>query len=517
MALKTLNKLTMKKLSISIFLLLVGTLQTQAFCGFYVAKANGNLFNESSQVIIARDDQTQQNTITMSNDYKGDFNEFAMVVPVPVVLMEKDIRVVNTNLFSRFDDYSAPRLAEYYDPNPCRPVYKYENAKRAMSVAVFDSQEEDLEESSDKDYGVTIEAQYEVGEYDILILSAKESDGLEKWLTTNGYKIPQKAQEVLTPYVKDKMKFFVAKVNLKRAKKNKQQELNPIQISFINDKFMLPIRLGMANSKGTQDMIVYLLTKNGRVETTNYQTKKMPSNQKVPLFINQHFGSFYKSVFSKAWTNNKSSVFLEYSWDLNGRNFTKCDPCNTTPPASTELKTAGVNWLSYRGNSYQGNLHFTRLHVRYDRKHFPQDLAFMETKNKQNFQCRYVLNHPAKVNDKNLQSNPKDPDQPIVYGGCDVNTVLGYYQKVQDRRKIEIDNLAELTWWEVNRYQPYLNKYQNKIDLLSVQNNPKKDEDENGLGLIIPKGNIPPMIKLFSIGFIMISMSFLFLKKQKTA
>ena len=38
--------------------------------------------------------------------------------------------------------------------------------------------------------GVTIEAQYTVGEYDILILSAQQSTGLETWLRENGYRIP---------------------------------------------------------------------------------------------------------------------------------------------------------------------------------------------------------------------------------------------------------------------------------------------------------------------------------------
>jgi hypothetical protein len=50
-----------------------------------------------------------------------------------------------------------------------------------------------------KDLGVKIEAKYLVGEYDILILSAKESSGLKTWLNENGYKIPPGADEVLEP------------------------------------------------------------------------------------------------------------------------------------------------------------------------------------------------------------------------------------------------------------------------------------------------------------------------------
>ena len=45
--------------------------------------------------------------------------------------------------------------------------------------------------------GVTIEAQYSVGEYDILILSAQQSAGLETWLRQNGYRIPAGASSVL--------------------------------------------------------------------------------------------------------------------------------------------------------------------------------------------------------------------------------------------------------------------------------------------------------------------------------
>ena len=45
--------------------------------------------------------------------------------------------------------------------------------------------------------GVTIEAKYTVGEYDILILSAQQSTGLETWLRENGYRIPAGASAIL--------------------------------------------------------------------------------------------------------------------------------------------------------------------------------------------------------------------------------------------------------------------------------------------------------------------------------
>src|SRR6266404_7967242 len=82
-----------------------------------------------------------------------------------------------------------------------------------------------------KALGVTVEAEYTVGEYDIVILSAKESSGLETWLQQSGYKIPFGAHRALEPYIRQDMKFFVAKVNLGEHRKSGLSYLRPIQFA----------------------------------------------------------------------------------------------------------------------------------------------------------------------------------------------------------------------------------------------------------------------------------------------
>src|SRR5207247_6436789 len=74
-------------------------------------------------------------------------------------------------------------------------------------------------EARAKSLGVTIEARYTIGEYDILILSAGESAGLETLLRENGYRIPAGTSAILGSYIKQNMKFFVAKVNLQEQSK----------------------------------------------------------------------------------------------------------------------------------------------------------------------------------------------------------------------------------------------------------------------------------------------------------
>ncbi len=402
-----------------------------AFCGFFVAQAGAKLFNKTSQVIVVRDGA--RTVVTMANDYQGDVKNFAMVVPVPTVLKREQIRVVESDLFDRLDAYSGPRLAEYYDPPPCQRMYARSSGMYETSSAV-ENAAAPVPGSAQK-LGVTIEARYTVGEYDILILSAKESDGLATWLTQNGYHIPDQAREVLEPYIKNKLKFFVVKVNLNELANS--NHLRPIQIEYDYDRFMLPIRLGMANSDGVQDMVVYALSKTGRVETVNYRTVPMPTNIDVPVSVKSRFGEFYKAVFDKAWREEgKKAVFLEYSWDLSGSNFVKCDPCATNPPTGEDLVAAGAHWLTLKqpdgwgGSNYDGNVYLTRLHVRYGRKEFPEDLNFTETPNKQNFQSRYVLHIPGE-------------------GPYDCPEGKRYLKELAERRMKEADNLAKLTDWDV--------------------------------------------------------------------
>ena len=380
-----------------------------SFCGMYVSKADGTLKNKTSQVILVRDGL--KNVVTMYNDFRGDDKDFAMVVPVPTVLKKEDIKVISADVFQKLNDYSAPRLVEYYDENPCEPRVVYEmNAMAAPTSAVGSMRKSRAEEADDK--GVRIEAQYLIGEYDILILSAKESTGLRDWLTENGYKIPANAGEVLDPYIRSNLKFFVAKVNQKAKAQLQTGFLRPIQIRYSSPKYMLPIRLGMANAEGgEQDLIVYAFTRTGRVECTNYRNKELPTGQNIPLFVKKDFGTFYNNLFNHQWKKEgKAVAMLEYAWDVSPANYVKCDPCASTPPDFADLVQSGVWWINGQQDGQQdwddysdvddpsganAKVFFTRMHFRYNRKSFPQDLVFQTTPNKENFQCRYVLTHPA--------------------------------------------------------------------------------------------------------------------------
>jgi hypothetical protein len=430
---------------LSFLLALPAAERAEAFCGFYVAKADTKLFNQASSVALVRDgDET---VMTMANDYKGALKEFAIVIPVPTFIKREQIEVTDRALLDHLDAYSSPRLVEYFDDDPCR-----RRELDGMAMMASPAMRAQGGAAEDKRLGVRVEARYTVGEYDILILSAQESGGLETWLKENGYKIPPGASAVLGSYIKQQMRFFVARVNLKEQAQLGFSYLRPLRVSYTSPKFMLPVRLGTVNADGPQELFVYALTRKGRVETTNYRTVRLPTGMDIPVFVKDEFGRFYKAVFSdQVRREDMRAVFLEYAWDMGW-----CDPCAAEPLSRDELKSLGVGWVSggqvtpgaqgqvtpSRRPPMMGgavNVFLTRLHVRYDASHFPEDLVFQETADRTNFQGRFVLRHPW-----------------LGEGTCEA--ARDYRRALVDRREREAQTLAGLTGWEINEIRGKMGK-----------------------------------------------------------
>ena len=425
---------------LSLNLVLLLPVAGHAFCGFYVSRADATMYNSASQVVVARDEN--QTVLTMVNNYRRDPKEFAVVVPVPVVLEQEMVRVIDPKVVEHLDAYSAPRLVEYHDPDPCQEMLmeRMQSSRPAAAAAPMEKRRDEA-----KSLGVTIEAEYTVGEYDIVILSATESSGLETWLRQNSYNIPRGASQALAPYIRSDMKFFVAKVNLQERQRSGYTSLRPLQFAFESSRFMLPIRLGMINADGPQDLLIYFLTKQYRVEVTNYRNPKLPSDQEVPAYIKEEFRKFYTDMFQTATAKeNQQAVFTEYAWNMGW-----CDPCAADPLSPQELESLGVWWLTdlaqpmnKRGMMAPAiapgtSAFITRLHVRYDAQHFPEDLMFKITQDSSNFQGRYVIRHPWT-------------------GQISCPAGQEYLKQVAQRQEREAQTLATLTGWDIQQVRSRL-------------------------------------------------------------
>jgi hypothetical protein len=263
---------------------------------------------------------------------------------------------------------------------------------------------------------VRIEAQFAVGEYEILVLSADESNGLEVWLREHGYHIPVGAAEALAPYVAQQMKFFVAKVDIEKVTRDDSGTvvLSPLRVTYESPEVRLPVRLGLLNANGKQDLIVYLLSPDSRYEVANYPNVFIPTNLEVIDGVRKHFAAFYAELFDAVMQKKQGrAVVTEYAWQTSS-----CDPCPGPPLQPNDLASLGNDDPRNGGQARYGYSPWvlTRLHTRYDKTALSDDLVFRVAKpaaggrsrwdgvsldegaivgdeQANNFQGRYIIRH----------------------------------------------------------------------------------------------------------------------------
>ncbi len=439
--------------------LTIAPIAAHAFCGFYVAGGGAELFNNATQVVLMR--EGTRTVLSMQNNYQGPAEDFAMVIPVPVVLKKEQVKTLPRDVFNRVDTLSAPRLVEYWEVDPCYVEPKYDYAE---SGAMPPPSPSAMPKGGAAPL-VKVEARFEVGEYDVVILSAKDALALELWLKQNKYKIPEGSEPLFRPYVQQGLKFFVAKVNSKKVTFEKgMAKLSPLRFFYDTDKFELPVRLGLINAKEKQDLIVHVLARNQRYELANLPNVTIPTNIDLAPSAKSEFPFFYVSLFDRTLAKNPKAVITEYAWQA-----TSCDPCPTSPLSQEDFATLGADVMATKQKEEdqwnpQRQFVLTRLHARYDKTSLGEDLVFKAAPaivggrefltdgkaleqgsrpdSMNNFQARYAIRYPWKG-----KVECKDP----VYGrwgGPPAGEQAGGTKSVQDsafvaRDPAKVEALAE--------------------------------------------------------------------------
>ncbi len=303
-----------------------------AFCGFYVSESGQKLENEATQVVLMR--VGPRTVLSMQNAYKGPVEAFAMVVPVPVILQKENVKTLPRDLFDKVDALDAPRLVEYWEQDPCTPPVP-EDAIGLGNIGTLGHGA-----GTGSGYGkgeVEVHARVSVGEYDVVILGASDSGALEAWLHDHHYAVPNGAAEVLRPYVQAGSKFFVAKVDpAKVTFEGGRAMLSPLRFHYDTDTFSLPVRLGLLNSAGTQDLVVHILGAGTRYEVANYENVTIPTNLDVADTTKGQFSAFYASLFDRVSSQHPRAVVTEYAWQAS-----TCDPCPGPSLNREDVQTLG--------------------------------------------------------------------------------------------------------------------------------------------------------------------------------
>ncbi|MEZ4335427.1 MAG: DUF2330 domain-containing protein [Sandaracinaceae bacterium] len=382
------------------------------------------LLNKATVVVMLRDGT--HTVLSFQNDYFGPAEDFALVVPVPVVLSEDDVTTLDRGLFDRLQAVAAPHMVELYEQNPCPQP----RAQRGMLMDAMGGGSSGGRGAMAEGAGgapapppVVVEAQFQEGEYDITILGANDSSALERWLADNGYRLPNGAERFLRPYVQAGMKFFVARVDIGRLRQVAQRRqaqlarargwmqqgglgqlvegppvdrasdpslgrfLSPLRIHYESEEFSLPVRLGLLNSIGEQDLVVHILSPQGRYEVANYGNRWVPTNVHVNGRAAQSFGRFYDAYFAALSGRAPRRVWTEYAGPLTpvadssmqqlfgAPGGSGCVGCGRPGLAQADLDALGEA-VVHQGASRLAGYTLTRLHYRYGPRGLPNDLVF---------------------------------------------------------------------------------------------------------------------------------------------
>jgi hypothetical protein len=412
------------RLSAGIVALAVGIASEAEACGAYFARQVPNaattldtkLYNRSTRTVFARvGDET---TVTMVADYRGDPREFAAVIAVPTILTREQIRTADARLVERIDAATAPRFTIRQDRDPCyvppRPSTASRSAPQAGAIP--------LAAAAPSAPPVVVEARYVVGEYDVAILSASESDALLKWLASEGYQVPAAAEPVLAAYIAEGLKFFVAKVALREGSGDGYKRLSPLQISYRSAKMWVPLRLSTVIAEGPQDMFVFALTEGAHIEAANVPSRMIDTARELPAFVGRQFEPFYEAAVAHAHQEAKGAVAIVEARQSFTNGVAASRGWNMSPD---DLAALGID--PRRG---AGPLTLTRLHVRYDRS-FASDLVFERRPNMRLFLSSFTVHRP-------FEGQATCPQASV------------YKAQVAEQRTREIDTVQRLTGWSTS-------------------------------------------------------------------
>jgi uncharacterized protein (TIGR03382 family) len=320
------------------------------------------LVSDATQVVLMR--HGTKTIQTMQNRYEGPVENFALIIPTPEVLSEESVKTLSPTVFENIDRVSAPKLTEYWQHDPCEEVAGFGSVTSDAEASGNNTVNDDRN-APPPNSGVIVEAEFQVGEYQIQILSAEEGIGLEVWLNENGYRIPTGASKYLQPYIDEGMYFFVAKVDATKVNfVDDRAQLSPLRFHYDTPTFNLPTRLGMLNSAGRQDLLVYTLGES-RYEAANLPNATIPTNVSVVASVKDSFPTFYDQLLEKTLEAHGNAVITEYAswaWEVPFEDLSSLG-------GDVVAEVTGDDYFPYQ-------MVLSRLHLRYEKDDLGEDVVF---------------------------------------------------------------------------------------------------------------------------------------------
>lgn len=341
---------------------------------------------DTAQVALVR--QGDLTTFTVSINPQGTPQDFSLILPVPALLAEGDIAVLDSEIFARLSGTTG--VLRMPDAG-CSPP---ERSGGGDADGGGDGGGDGTPSGT-----VTVEAEYLVGDYAITMLSATESSALFTWLTDHGYQVAPAVLPALEDYIAEGMYFLAAQVS-EGASVADGSALPPLQVRYTSPTLTIPIRMAALSVPGEQNMVTYVILDRGprgnRAGISSYPEFTVPDQCIWGEPGVDDFGAFYETRFRPGWeAAGRAAWAVEWA----GGPY-DCNPCSDVSLLPEDLAALG-----FVGEPDQHYL--TRIHLRYTPETAQQDAIFYAS----------GLNEPqvqsyADANASNALCIPACPDSP---------------------------------------------------------------------------------------------------------
>lgn len=365
--------------ALAVLLALSGMSQPgRAFPGILVGKDAAPRFVNATQIVVMR--HRGVSVFTVMVDYEGPFTPFALLLPIPVDVRESQVRTVKRGILHRVERVSAPRFHAFYEQDPCTsgpPEQEWERSVETRDPGFLASPglpPLDDEYTLSNLLTAPIEPVFKKIESEFVYekLEPASSAELLTWVREKGYRISSAALSSMARHVGPGKSLLFAEVSLKNVEMTGPDRIQLGGIRFWTEKpwLTLPITLGLQNSGGMQDLILYVFDRESRYQAKNYPNLLPPTNLATDARASERLGVVYNALFDRVVADNPRAFVTEFAWSTGGCGL----PCPDAPLALDELMTLGGDVLEARTSKPQVFGSSIPQSAR-DRRRFEQQLA----------------------------------------------------------------------------------------------------------------------------------------------
>ncbi len=242
------------RLAAAVMFLLVGVSQQAVACGGTFC---GNIpVDQAGEQIVFRQ-EGGETTAMIKIDYAGSAESFGWVLPVP---SSPEISLGSDQIFTDLELATRPQFILTREGRECSTGGFFGGGFGFGGAA-------DSPESSGSSSGsVFIEQELSIGAFDAKVISSDDAQALASWLEDNNLDLTDRGAELLEPYIKNKSKFVVLKLNNSAS----VGSIQPIILKYQSDVPTIPMTLTGVAAQDNMGVLVWLLG-NGRGVPQNFR------------------------------------------------------------------------------------------------------------------------------------------------------------------------------------------------------------------------------------------------------